>query len=365
MNEELDEKTRRLTQMLDRTGHDALLINSQHNFAWLTGGGSNGVESTTQHGAAALAVTKHGQRLVIANRIELARMLDEEVREDEFEPLTFAWQGSMHDALRERIGGGVIATDLPMGDGFPVIEHEIAKCRASLMPQEIDRYRKLGADAGAVMRRVADAISPGMTELEIAARLNAELAAENITSIVTLVAADERISKYRHPTPTTNTWKNTLLLVTCARRHGLVASLSRMISSGDLSDELQHKTYAAAVVHSKLMDATRVGATSAELYRVASEAYAEQGFAGEIDLHHQGGAAGYRPRDWVAHPHGQDVVQPNQAFAWNPSITGTKVEETCILTDDGIHVITATEGFPQIGVTVNGRDYLSPGALVI
>ena len=62
--------------------------------------------------------------------------------------------------------------------------------------------------------------------------------------------------------------------------------------------------------------------------RSAAKAYAEKGFADEIDLHHQGGAAGYRTREWVAHPNANDVVRNDQAFAWNPSITGTKVEET-------------------------------------
>ena len=87
------------------------------------------------------------------------------------------------------------------------------------------------------------------------------------------------------------------------------------------------------------------------------------GFAGDIHLHHQGGAAGYKTREWVAHPQSAEVVQADQAFAWNPSITGTKVEETCITTADGIEIITASPDFPRIATTVNGREYISPGIL--
>ena len=55
----------------------------------------------------------------------------------------------------------------------------------------------------------------------------------------------------------------------------------------------------------------------------------------------------------------------HQAFAWNPSLTGTKVEETGIVTADGFEGITSTPGFPQISTVVDGREYLSPGVLSI
>jgi antitoxin VapB len=180
---------------------------------------------------------------------------------------------------------------------------------------------------------------------------------------VTLVAADDRLSRYRHPVPTANRWKDTLMLVTCAKRGGLIVSLSRIICSGEIPDELGSKTEAAAYVNARVMSATRPGTTGAELYEIAARAYAERGFANEINLHHQGGATGYKTREWVAHPKSTEIVKMNQAFAWNPSITGTKTEETGIVTDSGFEVVTATPGFPQIAVQVDGVDYFSPGIL--
>ena len=69
-----------------------------------------------------------------------------------------------------------------------------------------------------------------------------------------------------------------------------------------------------------------------------------------------GGACGYRTRDWIAHPRSDDVVVAPQAFAWNPSITGTKVEETAIAFGDGdrVELITTTAGWPPIMVDVHG-----------
>jgi antitoxin VapB len=126
---------------------------------------------------------------------------------------------------------------------------------------------------------------------------------------------------------------------------------------------LRRRTESCAAVNAALYHATRIGATGSELYNVAADAYAAQGFADEINKHHQGGAAGYRTRDWVAHPESNDKVRPNQAFAWNPSITGTKTEETAILIDNELEIITATGGFPTISATIGSGEYLSPGIL--
>jgi hypothetical protein len=42
-------------------------------------------------------------------------------------------------------------------------------------------------------------------------------------------------------------------------------------------------------------------------------------------------------------------VLPRQAFAWNPSITGSKIEDTALLVDGNIELITGTPRWPVIG----------------
>ena len=155
------------------------------------------------------------------------------------------------------------------------------------------------------------------------------------------------------------------MLVTCARRHGLIVSLTRIANIGPASSELKKKTEAAAFVNANLLNATREGVSGRDIYDVAAKAYADAGFADEIDKHHQGGAAGYRTREWVIHPNSTDVVETDQAFAWNPSITGTKVEETVIASGGQCEVITASPGFPQIVTTFDRVEYRSPGILEI
>ncbi len=94
------------------------------------------------------------------------------------------------------------------------------------------------------------------------------------------------------------------MLNLCARKWGLAISISRFIHFGALPEELAARFNSAALVNAALLNATRAGATSAELFKVAQEAYAAEGFPGEERFHHQGGPTGYGEREWIATPAG-------------------------------------------------------------
>jgi Xaa-Pro aminopeptidase len=367
---EIAEKTERVVRMLAAENLGGALINSQHNFAWLTAGGTNSIDTSREAGAGALFVRNDGKRFALASRIEMPRLLAEEISEKDFEPIEFAWEEEKVSqtfvadrALSLLESGSTIGSDLPLGAKARTVEGLLARCRYRLTDSEIERYRSLGRDAGEAIGNLIKNLKCRETEREIARRASDALAACGARAVVMLIAADERLKKFRHPVPTENPWEKVLMVVVCARRSGLTVSLTRIVSAGAVSDELRKRTLAAAKVNVQLLSATRPGTTGIELYKLAARAYTEEGFEGEERLHHQGGACGYRTRDWVAHPSCEEDVQINQAFAWNPSITGTKVEETCIAFADGVETITATPDWPQIVVRVNEREYLAPDIL--
>jgi antitoxin VapB len=369
-NAEIAEKTGRLTRMLAAEGLGGVVLSAQPNFAWLTAGGNSGIDTSREQGACALLVRADGKRYVLASHIEMARMLEEELAGADFEPVEFGWEEEkasptfLADLAAKVVGGhAALGSDLALGGSVKAIDGAVSRCRYQLTPPEFERFRQLGSDAGEVLGEVARSVAPGETETEVARRVGDALAARGMRSVVTLVAADERIAKFRHPVPTEKAWGRVLLLVTCARRQGLVASLSRIVCAGEVPEELKRRTEGSARVNAKMLAATRPGASGAELYRVAAEAYAAEGFPGEEKKHHQGGAAGYRTRDWVAHPASAETVQDRQAFAWNPTITGSKAEETCIVSAEGVELITKSPEWPQITVPVEGREYSSPDVL--
>jgi len=127
---ELEEKTERITELLDRENLGAVLLNAQHNFAWLTGGSTNGIDLSRENGAASLLVTRSGKRYLLANNIELPRMLAEEVSADDFEPVDFSWQEEKavgDTALRKAkaLADGEITTDISLFAGAAAIEGKI------------------------------------------------------------------------------------------------------------------------------------------------------------------------------------------------------------------------------------------------
>ena len=102
--------------MLSREGLGGVLLNAQHNFAWLTGGATNGIDLSRENGAASLLVTAHGKRYLLANNIEMHRMLAEEVSVDEFEPIEYSWQdektnGNFVIEKAAAVCGGNVASD--------------------------------------------------------------------------------------------------------------------------------------------------------------------------------------------------------------------------------------------------------------
>lgn len=370
MNSEITEKAERLKKMFAENKLGGVLINAQHNFAWLSGGKSNGINLSVEAGACFLFVRRDGKKFVLANNIEMPRILAEEISTEDFEPVEFAWQEekASGDFLFERAkslveDNVILASDLFLHKEIRAVENLIARCRYELIDAEIERYRKLGTDAGAAIGNAIKIINAGETEIQIAEKVRNEIAKFNINPVVNLVGADERIERFRHPIPTENVWRKNLLIVVCAKRQGLIANLSRVVCAGEITDDLRRKTVATAYVFAKLLSETKAGQTGEQLYRITADAYAEKGFADEINRHHQGGATGYKTRDWLIHPNSRETVFPRQAFAWNPSITGTKIEETALVIGDQIEVITATPNFPQIVVEIEGREYLAPDVL--
>ena len=292
----------------------------------------------------------------------------EEVAGQGYEPVEFPWEDErstpsfLVGTARKVLGGSEpIGADLPLPDAVGA-EGRLTRARARLTGAEQARIRVLGRDAGEALGEVCRGLEPGLSELEIARRSADALAARGARAIVNLVAADDRIASYRHPVATPRRWERTVMVVACAQRDGLVVSLTRIVGAGPASEDQRRRTRATAAVMGRLLGATRPGATGRQLYDVAARAYAEAGFPNEERKHHQGGACGYRTRDWVAHPTSDDVVDAPQAFAWNPSITGTKIEETAIAfgDDDGVEVITSTPGWPAISMEAAGATVEMP-----
>jgi antitoxin VapB len=360
---EQEEKHRRIREFLAQQKLDALLLQRASSFAWATSGASSYINTASTTGAASLLVTP-SERYLIADNIETPRLEQEEGLAAQ------GWQSRTHrwyeggTAIEDLTQGLTLGSDMPY-PGARDVSGELARLRARLTPQEGEKFRALGRACGEAMNSAIRAVRPGMTEYEIAGLLAREAESRGAQPIVNLVATDERVFSYRHPLPTEKKLQRYAMLVLCGRRWGLVCSITRLVHFGPLPHELRRKEQAVAQIDATFIHATRPGRTIGEVIERAIRTYEEVGYPDEWNLHHQGGPAGYEPREYLATPGSAEDVFAGQAFAWNPSITGTKSEDTILVSEDGYEVITAIKGWPMTVVSVGGNSIERPAILEV
>ncbi|MGB9856862.1 MAG: M24 family metallopeptidase [Dictyoglomaceae bacterium] len=362
--EEFKEKERRLREFMKEKGLSGIVLTRRSNFSWLTCGGDNHVVFSTEEGIASLVVTEK-ENYILTTNIEIQRILDEEVSGLDFKPLSYPWyENKKEEILREIFGDKPFGTDIPLGNGI-LIDRDLVKIRSSLTSWEIERYRKIGKDAGEVLEEVARNIKPGFSEKAIATLLIENFWKKDLEPTVILVACDDRIYKYRHPIPTDNIFKKQAMLVIMARRKGLQVAGTRLVHVGPLGEELKKKHRAVVEIDANLIYATRPGVAYKELFNKMKELYNKVGYPNEWEKHHQGGPTGYWTREFINNPYVDDVVLENQPVAWNPSITGTKSEDTILVTSNGFEIVTHTGKWNYIKVKVEGKEIERPDILIL
>lgn len=338
---ELAAKRERLLALADAAGFDGVLLTQPANVAWYTGGGRVHLIADLVHAVAQVLVQRDGD-VVFTDEIEARRLHDEELGVLEAELRVRPWSQPAEPPSD-------VPTDV---DEAATI---VRRARETLTVEEVERYRRLGADAAAVLTDVVHLLSPGSTEWQAAGAMTGALMERGMDAVAFFVAGEERLPLYRHPLPTDARLGTRAMLVACARRGGLIACLSRLVAFSPLSDG-EHDRYRRLLdVEAAFLDATRVGRSLGEVFDDGIAAYARHGFDGdEWRRHHQGGPTGYLARDEVATSASTALVAERQVFAWNPSAPGVKVEDTCLVGSAGVEeILTLDARWPV--VEVGGR----------
>ena len=320
-------KRDRLRSLAERHGAGAIVLRDVANFAWYTGGGDSRVDHANPLGVADVVVTRDAE-YVVTSTIEAPRMREEQT--PRFEVVEYPWTDGPDATLRELAGGARVLLD-----SAPELRAPLARLRQVLDEPAQDQLRAVGRDASEALAEAAAAVQPGMTEHEAAGLLADALRARGLAPHVLLAATHERIRRHRHPLPTGAVIQDRVMLVTSAERHGLYANVTAVRDLAEPDRETVSRMTSCREILERTRDATRTGRTLADVFADIGRFYAEAGFPGEWRLHHQGGSTGYRSREVIATPATTDVIEPGMAFAWNPSITGAKAEDTFLLTRDG------------------------------
>jgi len=355
-NAEVESKLSQLRAYMADAGLDCVILGRHGNHAWLGAGGRTAVYWGTQAGVAWLVVTPKDAVLVTDN-IEGGRLVAEEFAGVPWRLAIFSWWESPVELLKAQIPAGArVGVDGPV----PGVENardilgEIVGLRATLDPGGQMRARQHGRQVGAVMAEVARTVVPGMTEHEIAGRIGGGLTSLGFDVPVLIIGTDERFFTWRHFIPTDKQFEKYGCFVVCARKDGIVCSATRLVHFGTPSDDVVRKVAAVQKIDAEVIAATRPGKTAGELFEVIRGAYKATGFDDEWQNHHQGGLAGFDPREVIATPGNPQRVELGQLYAWNPSVAGAKSEDTVLVGSAANEVVTDDGTFPCVDVTTSG-----------
>lgn len=337
-------KHARLAEVLDRRGAESIVLRSHTALAWYLDGARTHV-SLAGDPIVAVVATREGAELRVFDN-EADRLLAEELGE----------LGDVGDLVVTRVPWHEPLAPAGIADLDEVdAAADLRAARASLLPAELARYRALGREVAEALTDAATAALPQHAERDVAARLASDLVARGIDPLVTIVAGRSRLG-HRHPLPTAAPIGDRAMLVVCGRRHGLIANATRWVRFGPVDAAETDAARRILDVEAAFLDATVPGATLGDAFAAGIAAYESQGFdADEWRRHHQGGAAGYAGRDPRAVPGIPDVVRAGQAFAWNPSAPGAKVEDTVLVGASGFDVLTVDPRWPTVRVARRER----------
>lgn len=357
-------KMDRMNKYMEKKGLDGVVLTRTDNFAWATCGGCSHVNIAADQGAATFMLLD-GKAIVMTDNIEKQRLLEEELDGLPVEFYVAPWQVDVLNlGIANYTKDKLVKTDAIFGS-LTLLDSDFTEMTMIMEETEMVRFRSTGARTGRSIEEACMKIEKGMTEYQVAGLVAERCYSRGVTPIVILVAADERGSSYRHPLPGDRKIDKTAMVVVCGRRKGLIASCTRMVSLGEPSEELMEKHAACVFVDVVMNMNTHPGRKVSEIFEAAQEAYANAGFPDEWQNHHQGGPTGYRTRYYKATGKTDSVVLPNTAYAWNPSIAGTKSEDTVLVGNNRNEFVTQGPDWPAIELEAGDVTVQRPDILVL
>lgn len=346
MGSELEAKLARVRRLLSTQERQAAYFTRPGNVSWLLGGGDPSVSLTDPPVATAL-VTEDETR-VFAPEFERDR-LEAEVVPAELRLVYLPWEDpeAIDNARQALASPAQTLSDAPLPG---VQQFDFWPLRVPLLPEEVERYRSLGADTAQAVGDAMRSLSPGLGEHEVAARVAFGLRSRGIQPAVLLVGGDVRLKRFRHPLPRSEKVHHRVMVVACGRRDGLYANLSRIVAFTPLDEQEQRRYQELLDIESRAFRTTRRGRSHRDVLLAMAEAYGEHGHPDAWKHHHQGGPTGYFTRDFFATPNEHRTVPDCGAYAWNPSLPGLKVEDTVLLSKQKLEVLTRDEQWPMVTV---------------
>jgi antitoxin VapB len=336
-----------LRELMKAKGLDAFVLRRNPNLAWAIAGRAH-VPTTIDAACFDLIITQDSAT-ALTNVVEAPRLIAEELP-SEVSVKTVKWSEGRDPQLPT---GSKVGSDQPGGDRID-LGAEVEMMRASLIESDVARFKEICSDAAVALGNAMKQVESSDREIDVAGLITHSLWQADLEIAFLGVAGQERVHTFRHPLPTAAVVGNRVSASICAKRKGLIASVTRIVTFGELTELMTNEYTSIYTVEAALLDATVVGKPFSDPINAAIAAYPANGFdADEWTKHHQGGPTGFLPRDWPASQSATRLIAQSQPIAWNPTGKGWKAEDTILATSSGVEMLTNDPDWPAF--EVNGR----------
>lgn len=341
---DFEEKCRRVRGYLESNGYDTMILGRRDNFAWFTYGGDNKIFRTSDIGFGLLVITREKVTLV-AHIMDAARITDDELPGLPVEVEAIKWFEPSREETAMRIAEGRVVSDYPI-EGADARLKDIVALHTPYTPWEVERYAEIGALSDAQYLEIAQAIRPGMTELEVEALMLEVFGREAMMPKVLLVGSDERIAKYRHPSASGKKIEKLVLIHAAPDKMGMHSIITRMLYFGDtLPEDLAYRYDLCNRLQASTFSMMKPGNLHLPILEERKKILAEEGLSGEYELHFPGCTTGYYVGDNIPIL-GNEPIIDTMCYDWFITITGAKIEELSMATPEGGKLLSTGGGWP-------------------
>lgn len=361
---EVRQKLDRIRAYMEQHGLTGVVIARKDNFSWLSCGGNSCVVVPDQEGVGAFVVTKERLYLV-AQVMDGQRLLDEELGGMEIDYVPLHWYEGSRIRKAIEIAGKTPAADVP-ADGAQYILSDLYSLQYPLTENEIRKLRWAGKKVDEVLRQTAHEIQPGMVDYEAEAILLSKFAKINIYCDVLLIGTDERIFRYRHPSPSGAKLGRYVFLHPAARYEGLHINVTRSIYFGDsLPDEIQRPYRTALDVEAACISSCIPGKYWCDILEMQKSMLRQRGYPEEWRNHFPGGRTGYSVCECDFSLSTERRIVDKECYDWFITVTGAKVEELSQNIAGKHEVLSSTGNWPVRRYEINKEVIDLPDVLLL
>ncbi|MGC1273457.1 MAG: M24 family metallopeptidase [Planctomycetaceae bacterium] len=358
--DDVADRQKLLANLIREKDVDALLLSRPENFAWLTGG-ADPTRGATGETSARLFVTSEA-RLLATNNVESQYLFDRELPGLGFQLKERPWFEPADQLAHDLSRGRKIASD----DGFAGsldVSRELAKLRLTLSDREHQLLRSLGRELAHAVEATARGCRTGETEAEVAAELAHRLVKRQIVPVRMQVCADGRFRRYPHYPYGNEAVETSCVIAAVGRRHGLHVACCRTVLFGD-DASFRDSHHKATVMQTPGLFFSRHAMSVGDVWARVRRIYEKFGVPDEWQLADQGEVTGFAVCESRIVPNSTFLLERGMPVHWHPAVGPALTGDTILVRDGTPELLTPSDDWPQITVTVKNEPILRPDVLV-